>query len=94
MSVASLYAALGRPLSPRGRESRVSCPMPGHADAHPSCRVVDESGVWFCDVCREGGGVRRFAELVADDAQAVELLERHGLRDAPEAEYPYEYEDG
>lgn len=42
---------------PRGR--RVSCPLPGHDDNEPSCRLHD---TWFyCYSCNRGGNVFNFA---------------------------------
>jgi energy-coupling factor transporter ATP-binding protein EcfA2 len=36
---------------------KVSCPVPGHADRHPSAWLNTEKNVWFCAACDTGGDV-------------------------------------
>ena len=36
---------------------KVSCPVPGHADRHPSAWLNTEKNVWFCAACDKGGDV-------------------------------------
>lgn len=33
----------------------VSCPIPGHRDAHPSAWINRDKQTWFCGACQEGG---------------------------------------
>jgi len=41
----------------RGRTEsiKVSCPIPGHADEHPSAWVNTVKKTWYCEVCSTGG---------------------------------------
>lgn len=34
---------------------KISCPVPGHLDAHPSAWVNTDKNVWHCPKCMEGG---------------------------------------
>ena len=43
------------PVIGSGDEVRISCPIPGHLDAHPSASMNVATGVWYCPVCVEGG---------------------------------------
>lgn len=48
-------------------EVRFRCPYPArhtHADANPSARYHPERGVWWCDVCQEGGGWSNLCDLL------------------------------
>src|SRR5260221_7270086 len=45
-------------------EYLVQCPFPEahrNGDAHPSCRLNPEKGVWRCDPCGRGGGMTDLA---------------------------------
>jgi energy-coupling factor transporter ATP-binding protein EcfA2 len=33
----------------------ISCPIPGHADTHPSAWINSEKQTWFCGACQQGG---------------------------------------
>jgi putative DNA primase/helicase len=65
-----------------GREIRFLCPA--HDDSHPSARWCNSKAVWFCDVCRAGGGWRdlsRRLELEPDVESALsggDLRARNG----------------
>jgi hypothetical protein len=39
----------------KGKEATCLCPF--HADKHPSMRINEEKGLWFCDPCGIGGSV-------------------------------------
>jgi DNA primase len=41
----------------RGREYRIHCPNPKHADPNPSCDVNLETGYWNCFSCGVGGDI-------------------------------------
>ena len=72
-----------------GREMRFRCPFPDHADIHPSARWNPETGTFYCDVCKQGGGTLRLARLLG--------LQRHpgtAPRNRLVAEYPYRDETG
>ncbi|MGZ4324354.1 MAG: AAA family ATPase [Solirubrobacteraceae bacterium] len=36
-------------------ETHISCPIPGHIDAHPSAWVNKDTGLWMCGRCNQGG---------------------------------------
>lgn len=44
-----------------GHEIMVSCPLPGHADEHPSASLNLEKQLWVCHACQEGGDKYDFA---------------------------------
>jgi putative DNA primase/helicase len=85
-------SALERALDERGgrregREVRFRCPA--HDDAHPSARFHLDKGVWFCDVCKAGGGRRDLAHRLGlephrrnSSAPRRELVAAYPYRDA------------
>lgn len=42
---------------------KVSCPIPGHRDAHPSAWLNTEKKTWFCGGCQEGGDTYDLAAI-------------------------------
>jgi hypothetical protein len=42
---------------------KVSCPIPGHLDTHPSAWLNSEKKTWFCGGCNEGGDVYDLAAI-------------------------------
>lgn len=61
-----------------------TCPRPEHDDAHPSCTVNTETGMWFCHGCQTGGGLQYLVmcsfgltgEQAAQQLEHVELLKK------------------
>jgi hypothetical protein len=48
------------------RSGKVTCPLPDHADATPSCHVFEEvERGWFCHGCERGGTIYDLAALLA-----------------------------
>src|SRR2546425_5254408 len=48
-------------------EYLMQCPFPENhrnGDAHPSCRLNPEKGVWMCDPCGRGGGIVDLAKAL------------------------------
>jgi len=57
-------AVIGRDGKPERDEYRFRCPNPTahtNGDLHPSARWNPGKAAWFCDVCRQGGGVTDLA---------------------------------
>jgi hypothetical protein len=46
----------------RGKEHVIHCPL--HEDRRPSLRINAGNGLWYCDVCDEGGDGIRLWECV------------------------------
>lgn len=44
-----------------GEGVKISCPIPGHRDTHPSAFLNTEKNVWNCGACNEGGDVLTIA---------------------------------
>lgn len=42
---------------------KVSCPQPGHRDAHPSAWINSDNRRWFCGGCQEGGDIYDLAAI-------------------------------
>lgn len=42
---------------------KVSCPLPGHRDKHPSAWLNTKKKTWFCGGCQEGGDVYDLAAI-------------------------------
>lgn len=42
---------------------KVSCPVPGHADANPSAWVNTDKNLWYCGRCGQGGDVYDLAAI-------------------------------
>ena len=36
---------------------KISCPIPGHEDKHPSAWINTDKQTWFCGTCQQGGDV-------------------------------------
>lgn len=72
-----------------GQEVRFRCPLPDHADAHPSARWNPETATFYCDVCKLGGGVLKLARLLG-----LEPRTNTAQRGSVVAEYPYRDESG
>ena len=50
------------------RDGFVCCPLPGHQEVEPSCKVYPTAGKgWFCygESCRQGGDIVTLAALLA-----------------------------
>jgi hypothetical protein len=51
------------------QECHISCPIPGHVDAHPSAWILTKPkgskprGTWFCGGCQEGGDLYDLAAI-------------------------------
>ena len=63
----------------RGKEWMGLCPF--HEDRSPSLSVNEESRVWHCFGCGEGGDVFRFMELRLNIPfpEAVKAVEAHAI---------------
>ncbi|MDQ3647484.1 MAG: DUF3631 domain-containing protein [Actinomycetota bacterium] len=88
MSVESFYTALGVELPDRpGPELPLRCFVPEHdhrsGDRNPSASVNVETGQWYCHAAAgEGGNAYQAAiALGRTPAEAMALLEEHGLRE-------------
>lgn len=46
----------------RGKEYVVLCPA--HQDKHASCYLNSEKNAWHCFACGEGGGSKKFKQLI------------------------------
>lgn len=42
---------------------KVSCPIPGHRDKHPSAWLNLDKKTWFCGTCQEGGDLHDLAAI-------------------------------
>ena len=83
--VDDFYAAVGFELPGRGEKAPIRCFAAPNAhkrdDRDPSAEVDRRSGYWRCHGCGEWGGPYDAAlALGVRPAEAMELLERHGLK--------------
>jgi hypothetical protein len=49
----------------RHGEQRAHCPMPDHEDENPSASINFEKGVWHCQGCDQGGGLRTLVKRLS-----------------------------
>ena len=72
---------------------KVSCPMPGHRDTHPSAWLNTEKNVWYCGACSQGGDVYDLAAIyhsfpIPDYKNGATF---HELRRAIAADFGYSF---
>jgi len=93
VSVRTFYAALGVDLPDRAGELPVRCftnpDAHRHDDRDPSASVNADTGCYFCHGCGSGGGPYdvAVAHRVAP-ADAMAMLEKHGLKERDEPRGP------
>ena len=56
-----------------GRETMISCPLPGHEDVHPSASASTEKDEWHCHRCSIGGDVMDLSAIKRKGRLAKEL---------------------
>src|SRR5829696_9175293 len=91
--VDAFYAELGHPLPGRGAKAPIRCFAAPEAhkrdDRNPSAEVDRRSGYWRCYACGEHGPAYRAAlALGVRPAEAMQLLERHGLKKEKNGDWP------
>ena len=54
---------IGEPIH-AGREFRIRCPIPPHADSTPSFYINSDKGLWHCHGCRAGGDGIKLVQII------------------------------
>jgi hypothetical protein len=57
-------AILARSGTQRGDTITFRCPLDGHEDKHPSAKYTVSKAVWYCQPCKQGGGILKLASMI------------------------------